>query len=106
MQSTAIQIAALKKLDKSMTLYIMDNNGSTARSGEQPAGHAAGAGLPAVQSPQRQVLRLPHGSSAAARVGTLGAHPHWFSEGSQAAPLSAASRPSGSKALECPLGSP
>lgn len=31
-ESTAIQIAALKKLDKSMTLYIMDNNGSTARS--------------------------------------------------------------------------
>ncbi|KAL4433891.1 hypothetical protein ABPG75_000332 [Micractinium tetrahymenae] len=31
-ESTAIQIAALKSLDKSMTLYIMDNSGSVARS--------------------------------------------------------------------------
>lgn len=41
LQSTAIQIAGLKQLNKGMTVYIMDNKGSACKAGQPSASHAA-----------------------------------------------------------------
>ena len=59
-QLTAVELAALKQLNRGQTLYLMDQSGETAKAGEQGSACRSGAGAargrPGLLKPSVSVL--------------------------------------------------